>query len=87
MEMIALIIGYAIISIIVLVLFKIIWDFIVYGETSVGGYSQVISGRKVYINGKLVHICESGNISVFNGKIYENGKLTYKHIRKKRWEK
>lgn len=36
MEMIALIIGYAIISIIVLVLFKIIWDFIVYGETSVG---------------------------------------------------
>lgn len=86
MEMIALIIGYTIIFIIVLILLKIIWNFIIYGEISVG-HSQAISGRKVYINGKLVHTCKSDNISVVNGRIYENGKLTYKHTRKKRWEK
>ncbi len=87
MEMIALIIGYIIIFIIALIILKIIWNFIIYGEVSSGGHSQVISGRKVYINGKLVHTCESNNISVVNGRIYENGKLTYKYIRKKRWEK
>lgn len=87
MEMIALIIGYIIIFIIALIILKAIWNFIIYGEVSSGGHSQVISGRKVYINGKLVHTCESNNISVVNGRIYENGKLTYKHIRKKRWEK
>ena len=84
--MIALIIGYTIIFIITLILLKTIWNFIIYGEIS-AGHSQVISGRKVYINGKLVHTCKSDNISVVNGRIYENGKLTYKHIRKKRWEK
>ncbi len=69
MEMIALIIGYTIIFIITLIIFKIIWNFIIYGEVSSGCHSQVISGRKVYINGKLVHTCKSDNISVINGML------------------
>lgn len=85
-EIIALVLGYIFLTLSFLGILKTIWEYAIYGEIS-NFSSQQIDGKDVYINGKLVHTCESDNISAVNGRIYENGKLTYKHIRKKRWEK
>lgn len=87
MEYTALIIGYVVIGILVLMLLYLFIQWTLYGEIGQSVSVETVGGD-VYVNGKLVAECKGGgNISTINGSVYHNGHLIYKHKRKFRWEK
>lgn len=86
MENIALVIGYLVIGLVVLVVLYAFYQWALYGEIG-QSTNQKIIGNKIYVNGKFIKETNSGSISMINGSVYENGKCIYRHKRKFRWQK
>lgn len=87
MEYTALIVGYAVIGILVLMILYLFIQWALYGEIG-QSVSVKIDGGNVYVNNELVIVGNAGgNITSINGSVYRNGHLIYKHKRKFRWEK
>lgn len=87
MEYTALIVGYAVIGILVLMILYLFIQWALYGEIG-QSVSVKIDGGNVYVNNELVIVGNAGgNITSINGSVYSNGHLIYKHKRKFRWEK